>query len=151
MARRFTTYTVTEKKSRDFGKTFVLNEMPSDLGEVWALQATVLIWEARGQPIPDDIAGTGMAGLAISGVQLTDVREARALQHPSLAAMWNYIEYHHGPSNQKQPIIDGINSQIEEVATRIALRFQFLKLHTDFFSAEKDPTSGSAAPAVQPA
>lgn len=138
-------------EGRDKGKTFVLHEMPADQGDIWATQALCLLEEA-GIVIPEEAKENGMAGLASVGLD-SGARQLRALQHPSLISMWEYVKYQPPDSRlPQQPIFDGANSQIEEIRTRTQIRAAFLKLHTDFFSpGEGHKSADSTAPQASPA
>lgn len=130
---------------RDKGKTFILTEMPADIGERWAIQAMYLLAKA-GVTVPDGVQEAGMAGLAATGVDFLSIAQLRALQDPSLDEQWDYVEYLHAPGHPPQKLVTGDGSQIEEIRTRSRLRQEVLKLHTDFFTADEPPTSDSSRP-----
>ena len=76
-------------EGRDQGKTFVITEMPSDVGERWASQVLYLFAQA-GVNVPDNAKGAGMAGLAATtGVDFLTIAQERALLDPSLDSMWD--------------------------------------------------------------
>ncbi len=129
-------------EGRDQGKTFVITEMPSDVGERWASQVLYLFAQA-GVNVPDNAKGAGMAGLAATtGVDFLTIAQERALLDPSLDSMWDYVEYLHNPQHPPQKIQAGDACQIEEIRTRKKLREEVLRLHLGFFQDASSPTSG---------
>ncbi len=134
-----------EDAGRDKGKTFVISEMPADVGERWAIQAMYLLARA-GVTVPDGVQDAGMAGLAATGVDFLSIAQLRALQDPSLDEQWDYVEYLHAPGHPPQKLQHGELSQIEEIRTRSRLRQEVLKLHTDFFTADESSKSESSPP-----
>lgn len=140
--RRTQKLTITAE-NRDKGKTFLLTEMPSDQGERWALRALLALTNT-GAAIPEEALGAGMAGLAAVGVQALGM-----LQHekvlPLLDELWpSCVKYQ--PEDTRlmpQDIMNGVNSQIEEVTTRLTIYKELLKLHTGFSLPVEPPTSGS--------
>lgn len=111
MSRRVVTYKVpAEPGNRDSNKTFVLTEMPADEGERWVTQALFLM---KGAKDAND----------------SDQSLMRALQDPSLEALWKCVQYQHNPQHPAMPITSGESSVIEEISTRTALRLEVLKLH----------------------
>lgn len=130
---------------RDKGKTFVLTEMPADVGERWATQAMFLLAKA-GVTLPDGVQQAGMAGLAATGVDFLNIAQLRALQDPSLDEQWDYVEYLHNPSHPPQRLLPGDASQIEEIRTRSQLRQEVLQLHLGFFHTASSQNSESSSP-----
>jgi hypothetical protein len=133
---------ITES-GRDEGKTFILTEMPAEQGEGWALRAMELL-EKSGFIVTGQ-KENGMAGLAITARPFT-LETARALQDPSLDAMWQYVQFQPKGDGPKLPppqrLFSGDDCQIQEWTTRLKLRVAFVELHTGFFSREKAQTSG---------
>lgn len=142
MARRKQIVKITDE-GRDKGKTFVITEMPADIGERWATQAMYLLAKA-GLSLPDGVQQAGMAGLAATGVDFLDIAQMRALQDPSLDEQWDYIEYQHNPTHPAQKLVIGEGSQIEEIRTRSRLRQEVLRLHLNFFQDENSQNSESS-------
>lgn len=130
MARQTTTYTVTDE-GRDNGKTFLLTEMPSSQAEAWAIR-TLLALAKSGVDIPDSenlsLAKMAEVGFkAISGLNW-DVAK------PLLDEMFSCIRII--PDISKPHVVrDLIEQDIEEVKTRMMLRIEVWKLHTDFLKA----------------
>lgn len=144
--RKTESFTVTKGGSssanRDYGKTFVLTEMPAIQGEQWATQALVLL-ASNGVQVSPGEASTGMSGLAtVLGSKAADnLALLRALQHPSLEGWWDCVRYQHDPKHKPQPINQGEACQIEEISTVIDLRMKVLELHTNFFTDDGQLTS----------
>lgn len=134
-----------EDAGRDKGKTFLIHEMPADIGERWATQAMYLLAKA-GVTVPEGVQESGMAGLAAIGIDFLSIAQLRALQDPSLDEQWDYVEYLHAPGHPPQKLLAGDASQIEEIRTRSRLRQEVLKLHTDFFTADEPSISESSLP-----
>lgn len=134
-----------EEEGRDKGKVFLIEEMPADVGERWALQVLYL-WSQIGVTMPQGVQEAGMAGLAAVGVDFLTIAQARALTDPSLDVMWDYIKYQHAPDHPPQKIVSGANCQIDEIRTRKRLREEVLKLHLVFFQDGNSPSSGSSPP-----
>ena len=131
MARKSTNYTVTDD-NRDKGKVFVITELPAARAESWAFRAILALMEG-GVELPPGFERMGMAGIAELGI--------RALSHlrwevaePLLAEMWECVQIMPDPAKPHvvRPLID---QDIEEVMTRIKIRAEVWKLHTDFLSA----------------
>jgi hypothetical protein len=143
MARKSTRLTIAAE-GRDKGKTFVLIEMPADQAERWAIRA-VLALAQSGAQISEDAIHAGMAGIAAMGVQALAGVRWETLE-PLLDEMWGCIQYEHtaGKTPIRQDIFAGANSQIEEVATRMTLRFALWELHLGFSLPEAPPTSAFA-------
>ena len=139
MPRKTTRITITEE-GRDKGKSFVLTELPADQAERWAIRAMLAMVQSGAEISPETMAG-GMASFAVLGVQALGGVSWDQLE-PLLAEMWQCVQYNHAPNIPLQSIAEGINSQIEEVATRFALRVAVLQLHMNFFIPEATPTSG---------
>lgn len=116
--------------SRDAGKVFVLTEMPADQAERWALRA-LFSMQTAGIEIPDDAAQAGLASVFQVGLKaITTVPWKEA--EPLLAEMMACVQYEHAPNQPLQRIMDGEQSQIEDVTTRLLLRAKVFELHTGF-------------------
>jgi hypothetical protein len=140
--RRTTRVTITEE-GRDKGKVFILTELPADQAERWAIRAMLGMIQSGSEISPDSLQG-GMASLAILGVHALGGIEWSTLE-PLLDEMWTCVQYLHKPGNPPQEIQPGVNSQIEEVQTRLALRVAVLDLHLGFYIADASPTLGQAS------
>lgn len=133
MARKTLTITI-DAEGRDKGKTFLLTEMPASKGEKWAVRALLAL--ARGGiEVPENIAGLGLAGIAIIGVQALSGLEWE-LAEPLMDEMFACIQII--PDATRPQVVRGLvegtgSDDIEEVKTRIMLRKEILALHVEFF------------------
>lgn len=133
---------VISSEGRDKGKTFILTEMPADQGERWALRALLALTNT-GAAIPEEALGAGMAGLAAVGIQALGMLNSLQVQ-PLLDELWPAcVRYEHSPRVPLQEITAGVNSQIEEVKTRLEIYRALLKLHTGFSMPVEPPISVS--------
>lgn len=130
MARKTAKYTV-EADGRDKGKVFVLNELPASQGERWAIRA-VLALINNGVDLPEGFDRMGMAAMAELGIRAIsglkwDIAE------PLLDEMWQCVEIQPDPTKPLTRKL--VEEDIEEISTRITLRMEVFKLHTDFLQA----------------
>lgn len=152
MARRTREFTVSTVGSRDTGKTFRLTEMPADQGERWATRMMLALANA-GAKIPEGVLEAGMSGLAASlpNMVVMGIRSLQGLQYaevePLLEEMFGCIQYLPPGGLPAQQIFPGINSQIEEVKTRLQLRYELLELHVGFSLADALTTTAPKAAA----
>jgi len=130
MPRKVVTYTITDE-GRDKGKAFVLTEMPASQAERWALRAFLTLAKS-GIEVPDNLAQMGMAGIALLGVQALS-RAPWQDAEPLLDEMFGCIQIQATPG-KPGTIRALVEDDIEEVATRLKLRAELLKLHTGFSS-----------------
>lgn len=137
MPRREKVITITQE-GRDKGKTFLLREMASDQGERWANRAILALANA-GAKLPEGILGGGAAALAAVKGPLLVVMGLQALQglnyaeaDPLLAEMMGQIFFKPPGVFEPQSIIEGENSQIEEIATRWKLRIEYVEFLLGF-------------------
>jgi len=131
MARKITTFAV-DAEGRDKGKRFLLTEMPASQSEMWALRAFTALARA-GVELPDGFQAQGMAALAVMGVRALSALPFQELQ-PLLDELFTCVER---VPDLSQPQFSRklIEDDIEEIATRLRLRLELLKLHFDFFAA----------------
>jgi hypothetical protein len=139
MPRKTTRLTISEE-GRDKGKSFVLTELPADQAERWFIRAMQAAVQSGADITPEVIAG-GAASFAMLGMQILSGVPWANLE-PLLDEMWQCVQYQHTANIPLQSISEGLNSQIEEVATRLALRVAVLELHAGFFIPGASPTSG---------
>jgi hypothetical protein len=131
MSRKTENYKVPDE-GRDFGKVFVLTEMPASRSEAWAMRALFALL-ANNADIPPNIVSMGMAGMAQVGIKaLSGLRWEVA--EPLLAEMWSCVQFMPDPSKPHivRPLIE---EDIEELITRVKLRGEVWKLHADFLKA----------------
>jgi hypothetical protein len=132
MARKESRYSVTDEKSRDFGKVFLITEMPATQAEAWAYRAILALMRS-GIEIPEDVKNSGMAGIAsmglsaLSGIRWDDLK-------PLLEEMMACVQIIPNPKDERV-VRRMIESDVEEPVTLASLKFEVFKLHTDFFDA----------------
>lgn len=121
-------------EGRDKGKIFIVNEMPARQFEKWALKALTAMGRA-GMEIPENIQEIGAMGLAILGFKAL-IKIDFEMAEQLMEDMFSYFEIQPDPNNSviKRPIID---SDIEEVTTRLKLRAVWWELQTGFQLAGK--------------
>lgn len=129
-----------EAEGRDKGKVFLLREMPAVQAEKWAARAFLAM--ARSDvDIPADVAGTGMAGIAIVGLKAlggVTFELAEPLMDEMMACV-AIVPDPGRPEVTRALIVD----DFEEVRTILQLRKELLTLHTGFSIPAFNPTSAS--------
>lgn len=118
-------------EGRDKGKTFKMTEMAASQGERWAIRA-FLVLAAAGIEIPDDTVSMGLAGLAQVGMSAfarVNYEDAEPILDDMLKTVKIVPDQHH-----PEVLRDLIETDIEEISTRLHLRKEFLKLHLGFFT-----------------
>lgn len=134
--RKSETYTVTDA-GRDYNKTFALTEMPASQAEKWATRAFLALAKS-GVDVPDDVAESGIAGLASFGIKgLSGLAFADA--EPLLDEMMSCVKMVRDPRHPEMtfPITE---TDIEEIQTRFKLRAAIFKLHVNF-STDGSPSN----------
>lgn len=129
MARRTVTVTITAE-GRDTGKAFLLTEMPASQAEEWGAKTMNCISKAMGG-FPDALLQAGLSGLtavmisAFARSNWTDIK-------PLLDEMFTCIRIIPDPS---KPSVTRalVETDIEDVGTRLKLREEVLGLHLNFF------------------
>lgn len=137
MARKIATV-VIDAPGRDLGKIFILTEMAATQAERWGLRALSALC-ASGVQIPDDLAQSGLAGVARLGLQMfggIDFEKAE----PLIAEMFACVTIQPGTDPKVTRFL--VEDDIEEVKTRITLRMELFKLHMDFFTLAAPSTQG---------
>lgn len=145
MARK-TQRVVIETEGRDKGKVFVVNEMSTKEAEKWAIRAFLALARS-GVDVPEDITSRGFAGIAIMGLKALGQMNFYDAE-PLLDEMFEMVQVI--PDPNKPNIrrgwignVDGlissvgpmVESDIEEVSTRLKLRKEMLSLHVNFSTA----------------
>lgn len=137
MARKTLSVTITDE-GRDNGKVFLLTELPASRAETWAYRA-ILALIAGGVELPDGFENMGMAGMAEIGVRALGGLKWEVAE-PLLAEMWDCVKFIPDPS-KPQIIRQLFEEDIEEIQTRVKLRAEVFKLHTDFLKAVANSAS----------
>lgn len=131
MARKIERFTAQD--GRDKGKVFQLTEMPCSQAEKWAARAFFAIAQA-GAEVPDNLRDMGFAGLMQLGV--TALAKAPYAQvEPLLDEMMGCVQMMPSP-NKPEIIRPLVEDDIEEIATRLKIRAQLLRLHSGFSTAD---------------
>ncbi|HEV2540193.1 MAG TPA: hypothetical protein VGU03_10850 [Frateuria sp.] len=140
MARKTLQVAITDE-GRDKGKVFLIQEMAASQAERWAVRAFLAL-SRHGVELPEGLAEAGMAGMASYGLSLVGrlpFEEAQVL----MDEMFRCVSIVPNPANPA--ITRGlVEDDIEEVPTRLKLRLEVFKLHTDFLKAAAQSTSDPA-------
>ena len=141
MARKTATVTIDED-GRDLGKVFLLREMPASQAEKWAARA-FLAMARSGIDIPDDMAGAGLAGIAAVGLKaIGGLGFAEA--EPLMDEMFACIQIIPDPA--RPAVVRAlVESDTEEISTRLRLRKEVFGLHVDFSGLAAHLKSAQAA------
>jgi len=131
MARKTINYTVVTE-GRDKGKTFVITEMDADKAEAWAFRALLAIM-ANNAELPDGLERMGVAAMVEIGIKAISGLKWEVAK-PLLDEMMECVTFSPDPlkPHVTRKLFDG---DIEELMTRVKLRGEIWKLHTDFFAA----------------
>jgi hypothetical protein len=141
MARNEKFVTITAK-GRDKGKVFKLTEMPAMQAEKWAIRAFLAL--ARGGiEIPEDIAQTGLQGIAMMGLKMFGSMKFEDAE-PLLDEMLGCVEAVPDPAN-RAVTTSLFESSIEDPKTLITLRREVFGLHVDFSELAAPFASAAAA------
>jgi hypothetical protein len=115
--------------NRDKGKTFWIQEMSAARGEDWGLRA--LAAAARGGVDIQDLAGKGLAGVAVLGIQSLFMASHADLR-PLLDEMFGQIKIIRDPKHPEETRFPILDDDIEEIETRVKLRWEVINLHVNF-------------------
>lgn len=131
MSRKIANWRVTDE-GRDQGKLFLITEMSAQQSEGWAMRVLLALM-ANNVDLPDNFEALGMAGLAELGLKSLSGLQWETAK-PLLAEMLQCVEIIPDPSKTHvhRPLVE---SDIEEVMTRLNLRMEVFKLHVDFSPA----------------
>ena len=144
--RKIETLTIEDQESRDFGKQYLLTEMDSHKAEKWALKAFDVLLSS-GIQIPDTSVQGGLASLISYAVKGFSGLPWERLE-PLLDEMFKCVSIIPNPSNPGifRPINES-TYDIEEVSTRLKIRWKLIEMHVGFLKAVAPSTSApSAAP-----
>lgn len=137
MARKHEIVTVPSwEGNRDAGSQFLITEMSAAAAEKWGLRAFLLL-KGSGERIPDSVAGLGMVGVAIIGLNVFLQGNIKPEDlEPLLDEMMECVKKVRDPRKPElaTPLVS--EDDIEEVATRLWLRSEILRIHTGFSPAE---------------
>lgn len=121
---------------RDDGKRFLITEMPAARAEKWAMRALLML-KGSGQEIPRNVEGMGMVGVAILGLNafLRGEIDPADLE-PLMDEMMTCVQIVRDPRYPDKASDLVSQDDVEEVATRLWLRSEVLRLHTGFSPAD---------------
>lgn len=126
--RRTATITI-DAEGRDKGKVYLLTEMSASQGERWAMRAFLALAKS-GFEVPPDIASAGLAGIAIMGIRIFG---GMSFEDAELLANEMFQCISVMPDPARPEVTRGlVESDIEEIATRLRLRKEVFALHVDF-------------------
>ncbi len=129
MARLNRIFVATE--GRDAGKRYLITEMPASQGEWWALEAFFAM-AAAGVEISDEVARTGLVGIVNLGFNaLGKIPLEKA--KPLIDKLMSCVAFLPDPNNN-DVVRALVESDCEEIMTRIQLKRMALSIHTDFFT-----------------
>lgn len=129
-----------EPENRDAGKVYLITEMPAEQGEEWAYRALCALARAGAQ-MPPGMIGTDERGNPVitASMQVLASFFFEALAgipweqaKPLLDEMMGCVQYLPDPG-KPQVVRPLIRDDTEEISTRMILRKEVFKLHTDFF------------------
>lgn len=131
--------------NRDFGKTYLLTEMPASQGQRWAMRGLLALGRAN-VDIPPGLADAGMAGWAVVGLRMLSsmsFADADSL----LNELMGCVQVQPDPTN---PLVARglVENDIEEITTRVRLQKEVFELHQNFSVADALSMliSGTSAP-----
>lgn len=125
MARRTKVFKIEDDKSRDYGREYLLTEMPADNAEWWAFRVLQALLGADADiDLNAPLAQLARQGLGALGKLSPD------LARPLLDEMIACVRVKLPNSNESRELLPG---DIEEVKTRIMLRKEIFELHIGFF------------------
>jgi hypothetical protein len=125
-----------QASNRDLGKMFLLTEWPAAIAEKWGMKLLFAFSRSNGQ-IPIEARGMGMEGIAILGLNAFlrgDVRGEEVI--PLLDELLDCVKMirdHKHPDIATAIVSD---DDIAEVSTRLWLRSEVIRLHTNFSPAD---------------
>lgn len=126
---RKTAIVTIDATGRDAGKIFHIREMSSSQAEAWGCRLMIALAKS-GVEVPAGFFDMGMAGVAVMGIQALGGL-SWDIAKPLLDEMMGCIQIQPGPTHPNV-VRALIEDDIEEVATRLRLRDEVLKLHTSF-------------------
>lgn len=131
MARKTIDITISDENSRDYGKTFRITEMSAADAEIWGMKALHAM-VSSGIEVPQEYKeNPSLAVMASIGIKALGQVQFDLLK-PLLDQMMSCVEYI--PDVTKPTVTNKlIDLVVEEVSTRLKLRYEVLLLHIGFF------------------
>lgn len=136
MTRRTETVIVPEWGRRDRGKTFKITEWSAAQAEWWG-ERMFLCLKGNDGFLPPNVAQLGMVGVSIAGINafLKSDPNPAALRE-LLDEMLECVSVVRDPKHPDTATPISSDDDIEEVQTRLWLRSEVLRVHTDFSVAD---------------
>ena len=156
--RQITITAGTPESNRDHGKVFTIREMSATDAERWASDAIHGL-TAAGVELPDDLAGAGVSAIASIGLKALGGMHPDTF-HGLMDRMFACIGYIPDPTRPEiwrgegtregaaAPVGRLMESDIEEVSTRLRLRVEWFSLTTGFSLADVRSLAAQKAPAL---
>jgi hypothetical protein len=120
---------VIEADGRDHGKVYKIREMSASAAEAWGTRL-ILALSRAGVDVPENFFGMGMAGVAVMGLKAMGGLSWDVAK-PLLDEMMACVQI--APDLRHPQIVRVMNEDdIEEVATRLLLRDEVVRLHINF-------------------
>ena len=162
--RKIVPVKVPDDYSRDAGKHFLITEWSADRAEKWAFRA-LIAYNRGGGEIPVDVIGQGMQAIFFVGVN-TFLRGQMNAEEviPILDELLQCVKVIRDPTKRAPDgaiiATDLLTDDVEEIKTRLWLRSEVLRVHTNFSPAEMlskmlasvltKPESTGSKPATSP-
>lgn len=130
--------------NRDLGKLFLVTEWPAAMAEKWGIRMMLAFNRSSGS-IPMDLRGIGMEGLAVLGINTFlrgNVQSEEIV--PLLDELLDCVKLIRDPKHPEVATNIVSDDDIEEPSTRLWLRSEVLRVHTNFSPAEALSTLISA-------
>lgn len=122
--------------NRDLGKLYLITEWDAATAEKWGIKMTLALNRSSGE-IPMDLRGIGMEGVAIIGLNTFlrgNISPAELI--PLLDELLECVKVIRDPRYPEVATPIASPDDIEEIATRLWLRSEVLRVHTNFSPAE---------------
>ena len=140
MARRTTTVTIDDPKSRGHGKSYLVTEMDAEAAEWWAFRIMqALLGGKNGEVVKDLNFNAPLSEfspmaikLGLAALSSIPAEQAKPLLDEMMGCVAVKLQ-----GNQSRALLAG---DIEDVMTRVQLRKAVLDLHTGFFSNGDEST-----------
>lgn len=130
MARKTKTLTI-DAEGRDKGKTFLLTEMSAAKAEDWAIRVLLALGSAN-VDLPPGAMQLGMAALAEIGLMKLFAVKSEQVR-PLLSELAECAVFVPNPQKPQVTVPYPVyETQVEEVRTLLAIKWEVLKLHLDF-------------------
>ena len=122
-------------RNRDLGKQFLITEWPAAIAEKWGVKM-ILALNRSGGEIPLNLRGIGMEGVFILGFNTFLRGNIKAEEIiPLFDELLDCVQYIRDPDHPDVATSIVSDTDIQEIQTRLWLRSEVLRIHTDFSPA----------------